>query len=151
MIRARGTRQRGKVWSLESGVRDQSFRLQTSDSGLQTLLVCLLLTAYCLLLTACSGTARSDGRVVVIFWHGMESGVNNQVLQAKLDEFNRTHSSIYIDAQVYGAADQRRPSIPQYPALSATLGKYLEAALYGKYSSQQALDMAAVEVNELLK
>jgi len=27
----------------------------------------------------------------------------------------------------------------------------LEAALYGKYSSQQALDMAAAEVNELLK
>ncbi len=72
---------------------------------------CLLLTAYCLLLCACSGTARSDGRVVVTFWHGMESGVNNQVLQAKLDEFNRTHPSIYIDAQVYGAADQLGPKL----------------------------------------
>jgi multiple sugar transport system substrate-binding protein len=44
-----------------------------------------------------------------------------------------------------------RPSIPQYPALSQTLGKYLEAALYGKLSSQEALDKAAAEVNALLK
>ncbi|MGI8997342.1 MAG: ABC transporter substrate-binding protein [Pyrinomonadaceae bacterium] len=55
---------------------------------------------------------------------------------------------IYNDQMPTG---KTRPSIPQYPAVSATLGKYLEAALYGKYSSQQALDMAAAEVNELLK
>jgi ABC-type glycerol-3-phosphate transport system substrate-binding protein len=43
-----------------------------------------------------------------------------------------------------------RPSIPQYPALSQTLGKYLEAALYGKLSSQEVLDRAAAEVYRLL-
>jgi len=47
-------------------------------------------------------------------------------------------------------AGRTRPSIPQYPAVSAALGKHLEAALYGKYSSQEALDRAAAEVNILL-
>jgi multiple sugar transport system substrate-binding protein len=44
-----------------------------------------------------------------------------------------------------------RPSIAQYPALSQTLGKYLEAALYSKLSAQEALDKAANEVNALLQ
>ncbi|MBS1809890.1 MAG: ABC transporter substrate-binding protein [Acidobacteria bacterium] len=48
-------------------------------------------------------------------------------------------------------AGRTRPSIPQYPALSQTLGKYLEAALYGKLSSKESLDKAAAEVNDLLK
>jgi multiple sugar transport system substrate-binding protein len=49
------------------------------------------------------------------------------------------------------AAGRTRPSIPQYPALSATLGKYLEAALYEKYPSREALDRAAAEVDRLLQ
>ena len=48
------------------------------------------------------------------------------------------------------AIGKTRPSISQYPAISATLGKYLEAALYDKYSSQEALDKAAEETNKLL-
>lgn len=44
-----------------------------------------------------------------------------------------------------------RPAIPQYPALSQTLGKYLEAALYGKLTARDALDKAAEEVNHLLR
>ena len=48
-------------------------------------------------------------------------------------------------------AGRTRPSIPQYPAVSQVLGKYLEAALYGKLSSKEALDKAAAEVNQLLK
>jgi multiple sugar transport system substrate-binding protein len=43
-----------------------------------------------------------------------------------------------------------RPAVPQYPALSAILGKYLEAALYGRYTSREALDLAAVEADRLL-
>src|SRR5262249_31722883 len=48
------------------------------------------------------------------------------------------------------ATGKTRPSLSQYPALSATLGKYLEAALYDKYSSREALDKAAEETNKLL-
>ncbi len=54
---------------------------------------------------------------------------------------------VYNDQMSVGRV---RPSIPEYPALSATLGKYLEAALYGRYASREALDLAAVEVNRLL-
>jgi len=53
---------------------------------------------------------------------------------------------VYNDQMTAG---RTRPSIPQYPALSATLGKYLEAAMYGKYSSIEALDRAAQEVNRI--
>ena len=67
---------------------------------------------------ACTGAARKDGIVTVTFWHGMESGVNNEVLEAKIAEFHRRHPRIHIDAQVYGAADQ--------------LGPKLDAAVAGK-------------------
>jgi multiple sugar transport system substrate-binding protein len=53
------------------------------------------------------------------------------------------------DAQM--GAGRTRPSIPQYPALSALLGRQLEAALYGKYSSREALDRAAAEVERVLR
>jgi len=49
--------------------------------------------------------------VKVTFWHGMESGVNNQVLEAKIREFERRNPKIHIDAQVYGAADQLGPKL----------------------------------------
>jgi multiple sugar transport system substrate-binding protein len=67
--------------------------------------------------TACYSISN-DSRTKVTFWHGMESGVNNKVLQAKIDEFNAKHPDILIDAQVYGAADQ--------------LGPKLDAAVAGK-------------------
>ncbi|NOT58827.1 MAG: hypothetical protein HOP19_01245 [Acidobacteria bacterium] len=50
-----------------------------------------------------------------------------------------------------GTLTYGKPSIAQYPALSQTLGKYLEAALYGKLLAQEALDKAASEVNALLR
>lgn len=59
----------------------------------------------------CSTALTSDGRVRVTFWHGMESGVNNRVLQAKIDEFNRRHPDVYVDAQIYGSADQLGPKL----------------------------------------
>ena len=60
---------------------------------------------------ACSPASRPDGVVTVTFWHGMESGVNNEVLEAKIREFERSEPRIRIDAQVYGAADQLGPKL----------------------------------------
>ena len=80
-----------------------------------TRLYAALLLAVLLSLAACacsSGSAvTADGRTRVVFWHGMESGVNNEVLRLKIDEFNRRHPDIFIDAQVYGAADQLGPKL----------------------------------------
>ncbi|MDQ3254187.1 MAG: ABC transporter substrate-binding protein [Acidobacteriota bacterium] len=101
---------------------------------------CSLLTAYCLLLSGCAAPARSDGRVVVTFWHGMESGINNEILQAKIDDFNRRHSGIFIDAQVYGAADQLGPKLD-----AAVAGKtppdllWWAPAFFPKYAEAGAL------------
>ena len=63
------------------------------------------------LLLGCSSARSKDGTVAVTFWHGMESGVNNEVLEAKIAEFERRHPRIHIDAQVYGAADQLGPKL----------------------------------------
>ena len=64
-----------------------------------------------LLLAGCPGPGRRDGAVTVTFWHGMESGVNNEVLGAKIAEFHERHPGVHIDAQVYGAADQLGPKL----------------------------------------
>ncbi len=112
----------------------------TPDTRHPTPVFSLLLTAYFLLLTACSGAARTDGRMVVTFWHGMESGVNNRVLQAKIDEFNRQHPDIFIDAQVYGAADQLGPKLD-----AAVAGRtppdllWWAPAFFPKYAEASAL------------
>ena len=84
--------------------------------------ICLLPFASVFLIglftfTACSHSTSSN-RTTVTFWHGMESGVNNKILQAKIDAFNAKHPDIFVDAQVYGAADQ--------------LGSKLDAAVAGK-------------------
>jgi multiple sugar transport system substrate-binding protein len=71
----------------------------------------LLLPACCLLIAACASGSADPKRVTVTFWHGMESGVNNKILQAKIDEFNARHADIFVDAQVYGAADQLGPKL----------------------------------------
>ena len=44
-----------------------------------------------------------------------------------------------------------RPSVPEYAAVSAILGRQIEAALYGKYSSEEALARAAAETDRLLR
>ncbi len=94
----------------------QSFSLRTSAS-LCVSVVKVFLLLLLLFFAACSST-RTDNRTTITFWHGMESGVNNKILQAKIDEFNTKHPDIFIDAQVYGAADQ--------------LGPKLDAAVAGK-------------------
>jgi multiple sugar transport system substrate-binding protein len=67
--------------------------------------------AIALTAVACRGASGRDGVTVVTFWHGMESGVNNRVLETKIGEFNRAHPSIRVEAQVYGAADQLGPKL----------------------------------------
>ena len=70
-----------------------------------------VLSVVALLLAGCPGPGRRDGAVTVTFWHGMESGVNNEVLEAKIAEFEKRHPRVHIDAQVYGAADQLGPKL----------------------------------------
>lgn len=59
----------------------------------------------------CTSVSSGDGRTRVTFWHGMESGVNNEVLEAKIAEFNRRNPDVYVDAQIYGSADQLGPKL----------------------------------------
>jgi multiple sugar transport system substrate-binding protein len=61
--------------------------------------------------SSCANSSRDGSRVTVTFWHGMESGVNNHVLESKIAAFNAAHPDIFIDAQVYGAADQLGPKL----------------------------------------
>lgn len=69
---------------------------------------CLLPSA---LLLGCAACVADPNKVTVTFWHGMESGVNNRILEAKIAAFNAAHADIFIDAQVYGAADQLGPKL----------------------------------------
>lgn len=62
----------------------------------------------------CSGSKTKEGmqaaaggqKVVLNFWHGMESGENNRVLTEMIDKFNSTYPNIEVKLQGYGAADQ---------------------------------------------
>jgi multiple sugar transport system substrate-binding protein len=104
----------------------------------------LLLVALCLLLfaflTGCSSGTNHSTRVTVTFWHGMESGINNKILQSKIDQFNARHSDIFVDAQVYGAADQLGPKLD-----AAVAGKtppdllWWSPAFFPKYAEAGAL------------
>jgi multiple sugar transport system substrate-binding protein len=49
------------------------------------------------------------------------------------------------------AVARTRPALPGYPALSATLGRALESALYGKETPAEALRRAAAAVDRLLE
>ncbi|MEW6127878.1 MAG: ABC transporter substrate-binding protein [Acidobacteriota bacterium] len=88
----------------------------------------------------CSTVTGNAKPMTVTFWHGMESGINNRVLQAKIDEFNATHADIFIDAQVYGAADQLGPKLD-----AAVAGKtppdllWWAPAFFPKYAEAGAL------------
>jgi multiple sugar transport system substrate-binding protein len=92
-----------------------SRHLKKKSAALLPFALCLLPFAF---LSGCSAGAANAGRVTVTFWHGMESGINNKILQSKIDGFNAKHPDILVDAQVYGAADQ--------------LGPKLDAAVAGK-------------------
>ncbi|MFN7948296.1 MAG: ABC transporter substrate-binding protein [Blastocatellia bacterium] len=98
----------------------------------------MLLLPLCLSL-ACA-TSSDSRRVTVTFWHGMESGINNKILQAKIDRFNAAHPDIYIDAQVYGAADQLGPKLD-----AAVAGRtppdllWWSPAFFPKYAAAGAL------------
>jgi multiple sugar transport system substrate-binding protein len=99
-----------------------------------------LLGVGLLLSLSCSSVAGNANRVTVTFWHGMESGINNKILQSKIDTFNATHPDIFIDAQVYGAADQLGPKLD-----AAVAGKtppdllWWSAAFFPKYAEAGAL------------
>jgi multiple sugar transport system substrate-binding protein len=70
-----------------------------------------IFVCFALLFSACGSGATSGDRVAVTFWHGMESGVNNRILESKIAAFNARHPDIFVDAQVYGAADQLGPKL----------------------------------------
>ncbi len=99
-----------------------------------------LLFALSLINANCSVASKQDSRTQVTFWHGMESGVNNRILQAKIDKFNATHPDIFIDAQIYGAADQLGPKLD-----AAVAGKtppdllWWAPAFFPKYAEAGAL------------
>ena len=90
--------------------------------------------------SACGSRSDGSGRVTVTFWHGMESGINNTILQAKIDDFNSRHSDIFVDAQIYGAADQLGPKLD-----AAVAGKtppdllWWAPAYFPKYAAAGAL------------
>jgi len=70
--------------------------------------VLLLLLSVALLFTfGCSKDSGSaDDVVEIVFWHGIESKENNEVLERKIAEFNAKHPDINVKAQSYGAQDQ---------------------------------------------
>jgi multiple sugar transport system substrate-binding protein len=113
------------------------------------------LLAACLIAAlnwGCSAAALQDNRVRVTFWHGMESGINNETLQAKIDAFNRQHPDIFVDAQVYGAADQLGPKLDAAVAgktppdllwwAPAFFPKYAEAGVLRELDTFMAQDAA---------
>jgi multiple sugar transport system substrate-binding protein len=111
---------------------------QWSMADGQWAIVCCL--ALLSLLAGCSSSSNYPTRVTVTFWHGMESGINNKILQAKIDRFNANHPDIFIDAQVYGAADQLGPKLD-----AAVAGKtppdllWWSPAFFPKYAEAGAL------------
>lgn len=71
----------------------------------------LLFMVVFFVMSGCTAASKQDRRTRVTFWHGMESGINNRILQTKIDAFNSAHPDIFIDAQIYGSADQLGPKL----------------------------------------
>jgi multiple sugar transport system substrate-binding protein len=80
-------------------------------SGLRAWAVKRIFICLALFCSACASPSTNGNRVIVTFWHGMESGVNNRILESKIAAFNARHPDIFVDAQVYGAADQLGPKL----------------------------------------
>jgi multiple sugar transport system substrate-binding protein len=99
-----------------------------------------LFVSVCFLFPACATIKGDQNRATVSFWHGMESGVNNKILQSKIDQFNAGHPDVFVDAQVYGAADQLGPKLD-----AAVAGKtppdllWWSPAFFPKYAEAGAL------------
>jgi multiple sugar transport system substrate-binding protein len=106
-------------------------------NGQWSILFCFLLLTF---LIGCSSGQNNSTRLTISFWHGMESGINNKVLQSKIDQFNARHPDIFVDAQVYGAADQLGPKLD-----AAVAGKtppdllWWSPAFFPKYAEAGAL------------
>lgn len=71
----------------------------------------LVLTLTLVANPGCSRAPDTGLPIRVTFWHGMELGVNNEVLEAKIRAFNKSHSGIVIECQIFGAADQLGPKL----------------------------------------
>lgn len=114
----------------------QSCGKSQHSKAVAILLICLLPFVF----TGCGSTTGSRDNVTVTFWHGMESGINNRILEAKIADFNAKHPDIFIDGQVYGAADQLGPKLD-----AAVAGKtppdllWWSAAFFPKYAEAGAL------------
>ncbi len=124
-------------------MKNQKAKGKSQKAKIRSQSSALLLFAFCLLPFAFqSGCSANDSgsRVTVTFWHGMESGVNNRILEAKIADFNAKHPDIFVDGQVYGAADQLGPKLD-----AAVAGKtppdllWWSAAFFPKYAEAGAL------------
>jgi multiple sugar transport system substrate-binding protein len=82
----------------------------------RTKLACQRLALLVLALSAfanpgCSRASETGFPIRVTFWHGMELGVNNEILEAKIDAFNKSHPGVVVESQIFGAADQLGPKL----------------------------------------
>jgi multiple sugar transport system substrate-binding protein len=64
--------------------------------------------------------------------------------------FNKKYPGAGLFAQNLHNVLQARPQIPQYPRISAALGREIVAALLGQASPQAALNSAAQQANSYL-
>jgi multiple sugar transport system substrate-binding protein len=134
-VKKQKAKDKGQKAKMQSGgilISALQFSQKITAAGLAFVLCCAFFS--------CSLTRRDSSRTVVTFWHGMESGVNNQILQLKIDEFNARHPDIFVDGQVYGAADQLGPKLD-----AAVAGKtppdllWWSPAFFPKYADAGAL------------
>ena len=84
--------------------------MMVQSSKVERELILLFFVVLCVM-SGCTAASKQDQRTRVTFWHGMESGINNRILQTKIDAFNSAHPDIFIDAQIYGSADQLGPKL----------------------------------------
>lgn len=100
---------------------------------------CLLILGLCLALIGCQ-PRPADSAVHLTLWHGINPPANRLVFERLVDQFNRQHPDIQVEARYIGQADQQLPKI-----LAAVVGNAAPDLLwYAPTLTGQLVELQAI-------
>jgi multiple sugar transport system substrate-binding protein len=113
--------------------------------------------AATLVLAACGGgggdsgsstaTKKSSGPVTITFWHG-QNQIAGKVIKGLVDDFNRTHTDVKVDAEIGADADSLQAKMTA--ALAG--GKYPDVVyIFGPNVANLARSPKALDLTEAVK
>jgi multiple sugar transport system substrate-binding protein len=94
-----------------------------------------------------SSTAKAKGPVTITFWHGQNQSAG-KVIRSLVDDFNRTHRDVKVDAQIGAVADSLQAKMTA--ALAG--GKYPDVTyIFGPNVANLARSPRALDLTQAVK